>query len=184
VPVFPNFSTMKSKPALNLSSNLQQSGDGRSRGYPPAIRRLVWISALALVAFSPVTKVEAASRWETLEAIHAVENPSNSPRPGRFGELGAYQFRASTWRMYTRRPFSEATNRQSSDEVAVRHYEWLKTTLAGAGVEPSTYNIALAWNAGATAVITGRVPSSSHDYASRVDNLATALNSSAQVAMK
>lgn len=86
--------------------------------------------------------------------------------------------------MYSRRPFSEATNRRSSDEVAVKHYEWLKATLSGAGVEPSTYNIALAWNAGATAVITGRVSTASRDYASRVENLATALNSSAQVAMK
>jgi len=88
--------------------------------------------------------------------------------------------------MYTRRPFSEATNRQSSDEVAVLHYEWLKTTLARAGIEASTYNIALAWNAGANAVITGRVPSSSRDYADRVENLAIALNakSRALVAMK
>lgn len=177
---------MKSKLALSPDSNLQQSCDGgiSSRRYSPGVRRLLLISALSLVSFFPLAKVEAASRWETLEAIHSVENPSNSPRPGRFGELGAYQFRASTWRMYSRRPFSEATNRRSSDEVALRHYEWLKTTLAGAGVEPSTYNIALAWNAGATAVITGRAPASSHDYASRVENLATAMNSSAQVAMK
>ena len=120
----------------------------------------------------------AASRWETLEAIHTVENPSNSPRPGRFGELGAYQFRATTWRMHTSRPFGEAVDRQKSDEVAVRHYEWLKSTLTRAGVEASTYNIALAWNAGANAVITGRLTAASRNYAERVQNLATALSAS------
>ena len=147
-------------------------------------RKLAVFAGLALCLLAP-GKAGAASRWETLEAIHAVENPSNSARPGRFGELGAYQFRATTWRMYTKRPFAEATNRQSSDEVAVRHYEWLKTTLARAGVEPSTYNIALAWNAGANAVITGRIPSSSRDYATRVDNVAATLtqNARSQVAM-
>jgi hypothetical protein len=120
----------------------------------------------------------AASRWETLEAIHAVENPSNSPRPGRFGELGAYQFRAATWRMHTSRPFSEAIDRRKSDEVAIRHYEWLKSTLTRAGLEASTYNIALAWNAGANAVITGRLTAASRNYAERVENLATALSAS------
>lgn len=174
---------MKSNPALNLCLLLQPSRSWRSH-FGRSARRIAGIAALAIGVFLPVSKAHAASRWETLEAIHAVENPSNSPRPGRFGELGAYQFRASTWRMYSRRPFSEATNRRTSDEVAVRHYEWLKATLLGAGVEPSTYNIALAWNAGATAVISGRVSSSSRDYAARVNNLASTLSATTQVAMK
>ena len=158
----------------------------RHAGRALAVRRTLRLLGCLLAAFCVVGKLTAATRWETLEAIHTVENPSNSSRPGRFGELGAYQFRLATWKMYTRRPFSEATNRQSSDEVAVLHYEWLKTTLARAGIEASTYNIALAWNAGANAVITGRVPSSSRDYADRVENLAIALNakSRALVAMK
>ncbi|MEO7413034.1 MAG: hypothetical protein ABIZ81_06735 [Opitutaceae bacterium] len=150
---------------------------------PSLLTRFVFIGC-ALAALTLAGNAMAASRWETLEAIHAVENPSNSPRPGRFGELGAYQFRAMTWRMHTSLPFSEAIDRRRSDEVAVRHYEWLKTTLTRAGVEPSTYNIALAWNAGANAVITRRVSSASRNYAQRVENLATALNANSGIAMK
>src|SRR3954471_8907369 len=112
----------------------------------------VWLKVSRLITLvllaTAVANVNAASRWETLEAIHAIENPSNSSRPGRFGELGAYQFRAATWKMHTSRPFSEAINRSASDEVAVLHYEWLKATLTRAGVAPTSYNIALAWNAG------------------------------------
>jgi hypothetical protein len=147
-----------------------------------AMRMLAY--GLALAAMLVVSSAEAASRWETLEAIHTVENPSNSPRPGRFGELGAYQFRAATWKMHTTRPFSEAVHRGISDEVAVLHYEWLKSTLARAGVEASTYNIALAWNAGANAVIKGRVSSATRDYAARVNNLATVLRANSQLAAK
>src|SRR3954468_16781507 len=152
-------------------------------------RASVWARAFRLfgcliAAICVAGELEAANRWETLEAIHAVENPTNSSRPGRFGELGAYQFRAATWKMHTSRPFSEATNRSSSDEVAVLHYEWLKATLTRAGVAATSYNIALAWNAGADAVIKGRVSSASRDYATRVNNVATTLNANSQVASK
>lgn len=84
--------------------------------------------------------------------------------------------------MHSQVPFAEAIDRRNSDEVAVRHYEWLKTTLTRAGIEPSTYNIALAWNAGVNAVIKGRIPAASKDYATRVNNLAEDLGT--QVAMK
>ena len=114
----------------------------------------------------------AVSRAETLQSIHWVENPRESSRPGPFGELGAYQFRKGTWSMHTSRPFSEALDRRASDEVAILHYEWLKRSLIKAKVEPSVYNIALAWNAGMGAVVRGRAPSASHDYARRVKNLA------------
>jgi len=114
---------------------------------------------------------QAADRWETLEAIHWVENPHNSTRLGAHGELGPYQFRQSTWSMYSRRPFYEAVNREYSDEVAVKHYEWLKEGLQNAGIEPTAYNIALAWNAGLDAVIGDRVPSSTRAYAEQVNNL-------------
>jgi hypothetical protein len=113
----------------------------------------------------------ASDRWETLEAIHWVENPHNSTRLGPHGELGPYQFRQSTWRMYSRRPFYEAINRQYSDEVAVKHYEWIKEGLENAGIDATPYNIAMAWNAGLDAVIGGRAPSASHAYADQVNNL-------------
>ena len=133
---------------------------------------------------SGVAQLQASDRAETLLSIHWVENPSDSPRPGALGELGAYQFRADTWRMHTQRPFAEAIDRQASDEVAIRHYEWLKATLVRGGVEPSTYNIALAWNAGVNAVLKGRAPAIAHDYATRVTNLATEMSAQHVVAMR
>ncbi|HEX2853137.1 MAG TPA: hypothetical protein VHO24_07860 [Opitutaceae bacterium] len=145
--------------------------------------RMVAMGLTVLLALSTAQKASANFRADTLQAINWVENPSNSPRPGKCGELGAYQFRAATWQMHTQRPFAEAIDRSCSDEVAVLHYEWLKTALAKAGVEPTPYNIALAWNAGVGAVIRGRAPAVSHDYAQRVTNLVTDLRSRA-VAMK
>jgi hypothetical protein len=114
----------------------------------------------------------ASDRWETLEAIHWVENPHNSTRLGAHGELGPYQFRQATWRMYSHRPFYQAVNRQYSDEVAIKHYEWLKEGLAHAGLDATPYNIAMAWNAGLDAVIGHHVPSASHGYAEQVSNIA------------
>ncbi|MDB6094017.1 MAG: hypothetical protein JWM32_1579 [Verrucomicrobia bacterium] len=129
-------------------------------------------------------KAIAAERWETLEAIHWIENPRNTNRPGPHGELGAYQFRQRTWRMYTTTPFSQATNRDESDAVAIRHYEWLKAGLIRSGVDPSPYNIALAWNGGLSAAVRGESCSASHDYAARVSNIATQLKvKTAQVAI-
>ena len=122
-------------------------------------------------------EARASIRWETLEAIHAIENPYNRSAPGPCGELGAYQFRLDTWRMHSRRPFNEALDRHCSDEVAVRHYDWLKGALERKGLESSIYNIALAWNAGLGAVMSGRVPAVSRDYATRVENIATELHS-------
>jgi hypothetical protein len=128
----------------------------------------------ACVAF--IGSAEASSRWATLEAIHKLENPKNSPRPGRHGELGAYQFRSTTWRMHTGIPFQEALDRGTSDAVAVKHYEWLKRGLESAQVPATPYNIALAWNGGLSAVIAGKSPSQAHDYARRAANLAAAFD--------
>lgn len=90
---------------------------------------------------------------------------------GRFGELGPYQFRSGTWKMHTTRPFNQATHREAADEVAVKHYEWIKRTLTKAGVDANAFNIAMAWNCGVDNVLKGRVPAVSYDYATRVTNL-------------
>lgn len=113
----------------------------------------------------------ASERWETLQAINWVENPHNSTRVGPRGELGPYQFRPSTWRMHTNKPFALAVERQAADEVAVRHYEWLKRGLKSNGIDATPYNIALAWNAGLDRVVNGRAPASAQEYASQVSNL-------------
>jgi hypothetical protein len=142
---------------------------------------LSWCSALrgflAVPAFAFVFCVTATARADiradTLEAIHLVENPRDLTRAGPAGELGAYQFRRETWAMHTRRPFREALIRACSDEVAVAHYEWLRAGLKRNGLEVTPYNIALAWNAGLTAVVKGRAPRTAQFYAERVTNLAS-----------
>lgn len=126
-----------------------------------------------------VPSVQAAGRWATLEAIHQIENPMELTRRGAHGELGAYQFRETTWRMHTNEPFSRALDRAKSDMVAVRHYEWLKKGLERAGLVPTPYNIALAWNGGLDAVVQGRSVAGTHDYARRAVNLAQVLESRA-----
>lgn len=118
----------------------------------------------------------AAEQWETLQAIHLIENPHDSTRPGAHGELGAYQFRQTTWRMHSKAPFRNALVRSYADRVAVAHYDWLARQLRRSGLQPNTYNIALAWNAGIGAVTSGRAPRVSHQYARRVVNIADELH--------
>lgn len=152
---------------------------------PPSRSRALVRIATTLCAFLllSVTSAMASIRWATLEAIHQLENPSNSPRPGPFGELGAYQFRATTWRMHTKTPFSQALDRQTSDAVAVQHYEWLKRGLEEARIPATPYNIALAWNGGLSAVIAGNSPRIAHDYAKRAANLAAVFNGDSSLAL-
>lgn len=142
--------------------------------------RLVLI--LGAASLGVVSTGRAADRWATLEAIRNLENPCNLTRPGPRGELGPYQFRESTWRGYTAEPFWHALDRETSDRVAIRHYEWIKTRLERAGVPANTYHIALAWNGGVTAAIRGRAPAAAHDYAQRATNLASVFAKTATVA--
>lgn len=136
-------------------------------------RRLLLAAALLVGVVSvQALPVPLYGRQATLEAIHQVENPRDLPRPGPCGELGAYQFRRTTWEMHTSRPFHDALDRRVSDEIAVRHYDWLWQELTRRGCEPTTYKIALAWNAGLGAVVKQRIPAQSHRYAERVCNLA------------
>jgi hypothetical protein len=118
------------------------------------------------------TAARASERWETLQAIHMLENPGDSHCPGSQGELGAYQFREETWKMYTQAPFSRALDRRSSDAVAVKYYDWIKGELEKRGVTVTPYSVALAWNGGIKAVTAGHPPASALDYASRAANLA------------
>ena len=134
------------------------------------------LASLALGLVSSARGATTPSRWATLEAIHQLENPRNLSTPGPFGELGAYQFREMTWRMHSNSPFVQALDRRASDEVAVKHYEWLKRRLEGAGLPATCYNIALAWNGGLEATVLGRAPAVAHDYADRATNLARALS--------
>jgi len=123
-------------------------------------------------------------RAETLRAINWVENPTNHTRRGSKGELGPYQFRVQTWRMHTQKPFSLATVREHADRVAVQHYEWIKRGLIDAGIDPSPFNIALAWNSGLGSVIRGQVPTVTYNYAERVRNLVEAQVAQRQIAQR
>ena len=132
--------------------------------------------SLLLVTILGFTNVAGASdRWETLRAINWVENPTNQTHVGRYGELGPYQFRPGTWRMHSDKPFRQAIQRTVADEVAVKHYEWIKRTLERAGAEANVFNIAMAWNCGVDAVLRGRAPTVSYQYAERVSNLVETL---------
>ena len=135
------------------------------------MKRLLTQLLLLVSVLGFTLKAGADDRWETLRAINWVENPTNQTRMGRFGELGPYQFRAGTWRMHTRKSFSLATQREAADEVAIKHYEWIKRSLEKAGVDASAFNIAMAWNTGVDNVVNGRAPAVSYDYAERVTNL-------------
>jgi hypothetical protein len=132
-----------------------------------------FLLAVSTLAFT--IGASASDRWDTLRAINWVENPTNQTHVGRYGELGPYQFRPATWQMHTDLPFRFAADRAAADEVAVRHYEWIKHTFERAGVEPSAFNIAMAWNCGVDAVVNGRIPAASYDYAERVTNLVNTL---------
>ncbi|ACB76779.1 hypothetical protein [Opitutus terrae] len=145
--------------------------------------RLLFLLA-TLFAVGWADDARAVGRAEILRAIQAVENPHDTSRPGKYGELGPYQFRRSTWRMHTKAPFAEALNRYAAEDVAVRHYEWLKRGLLRNGVAPTPYMIALAWNGGLTAAVRGRASASAHDYASRVNNLAQEMNRSRLVSVE
>lgn len=147
---------------------------------PPALLRLAPFYLGLVLAWTCGPSDAHASvptRAETLDAIHRVENPLNSTRPGKFGELGAYQFRASTWQMHTKLPFERALDRVHSEAVAILHYEWIKRGLARNGIAQTPYYIALAWNGGLSSVVRGRSSSAAQNYAQRVTNLVVDLRS-------
>jgi hypothetical protein len=125
-----------------------------------------------LVLVGTALPVTAAQRADILLAIHWVENPRNLTKPGPQGELGAYQFRESTWRMHTKLPFRYAAEKAHADPVAVRHYDWIARGLIRNGMEVTPYNVGLAWNGGLSATVRGRVPAAALRYAERVHNLA------------
>jgi hypothetical protein len=129
------------------------------------------VPVFVILCLFGATQARASERWATLEAIHQLENPNDSDAPGAFGELGPYQFREETGKTYTRAPFSQALDRRASDAVAVKHYNWIKSELERRGIAATPYRIALAWNGGMNAVLSGNPPAAAADYAWRAANL-------------
>lgn len=150
-------------------------------------RRVARFPRWAFTAFMLIVAVGSARAWEqeaTLQAINQLENPRNLAKPGPLGELGAYQFRANTWRMHTNVPFERAIDRRVSDEVAAKHYAYLKRGLERAGLPATPYNIALAWNSGLRHVVKGTAPRVAHNYAERASNLAEVFASRSRLAAR
>jgi hypothetical protein len=139
-----------------------------------AIHSPIPLIAAAVALFAAAPSIRADDRSATLQAIHLLENPYDVPTPGPCGELGAYQFRASTWSRYSAEPFSHALDRRASEAVAVRHYEWIKDRLVRNGLPATPYNVALVWNGGLSAAVRGRASAAARDYAERAANLAAA----------
>lgn len=151
---------------------------------PVASQLQVWrvLRALCVGFLFTAVSAFASDRTALLSAIHTLENPRDLTRVGKHGELGAYQFRPATWRMHTAIPFTQALNRATSDSVAVKHYEWIKRGLEAARVPATNYNIALAWNGGLSAAISGKAPRAAHSYAQRAVNLTSTYQPARMVA--
>lgn len=128
---------------------------------------------VALLLFFSLAATPAASADDnkTLRAIRLVESGDNPGAVGRCGEQGAYQFMRVTWQTHTGLPFSLAHDPATADRIAALHLLWIQKRLTKAGIAATAYNIALAWNAGVGAVISGRFGASSIDYAERVVSL-------------
>jgi hypothetical protein len=114
---------------------------------------------------------QAWERTDVLDAIHQVENPNNTLRIGRRGELGPFQFRPSVWYTYTQKPFALAADSAEAQVVAEAHYEWIKRGLERNKLEVTPYHIGLVWNAGLQATVSNRASASSKHYAERISNL-------------
>lgn len=109
-----------------------------------------------------------------LACIHAVENPTDSKEPGPAGELGPFQFIQGTWERYTQLPFTVfyVCDLGIADTIARRHYTELQVQLRKAGIAPTPYNLAVAWNGGLGGVYgPGKNWAAIYDYAQRVQNL-------------
>jgi hypothetical protein len=97
---------------------------------------------------------------------------------GRRGERSAWQISPEVWREYCEAPFTRASSDgRLAAMVAAAHLEWLRLSLEGKGRPATPYNLALAWNAGLGAVLTGKAPPGAHDYAARAVALYEALTS-------
>jgi hypothetical protein len=131
----------------------------------------ILISAVIAAGVLRCTAAGAASPPDFLHAIRLVESGDCYSAPaGNAGELGPYQFRYAVWRQHTDAPFSRAGS-PFADTVAVRHYHWIARRLRMNGIEATDWNIAAAWNGGVRAVVSGRIPAPTRDYATRVVNL-------------
>ena len=165
--------TFRTKPDLDHDFSAIREGGQTQTVKPfhvPCFRAGAALIFAALALIFP-SSAEAWERTDVLEAIHQVENPHNTMRIGRRGELGPFQFRPAVWYTYTKKPFSLAADGAEAKTVAEAHYDWIKRGLERNGLEVSPYHIGLVWNAGLHATLNNRASANSQYYAQRVANL-------------
>jgi len=111
--------------------------------------------------------------FDILMAIHEVENPRDLQTPGAHGELGPHQLTCDTWRRYTLLPFTPqyVCDPKIEEVVALKHLRWIESELKKAGVVPTVFRVAVAWNGGIEPAVTLWMEPSTADYAKRVVNL-------------
>lgn len=107
--------------------------------------------------------------------IEQVEN-TKTEQVGGDGERSRFQITRGVWEKYSRFPFRDASSlrphcRAEALRVALRHIDYIKATLSATNLPVNAYNVALAWNAGITATLTGTASARKRDYAKRAENL-------------
>ncbi len=127
------------------------------------------ILAAFTLAFATPTEVDLP---RLLQAVAQVESGCDDKAVGKRGERGRYQLSPAVWGQHARKqPFTLAHNATESKVVADHHIQWLLDRLRFASIELTPYNIALAWNAGFSAMTHNKLTAVHRDYADRVVNL-------------
>lgn len=137
-----------------------------------------WIIVIFLYAAGCAVYVYAVDRLRSgldvrafLASIDQVESGRDDAALGHAGERGRYQITRRVWSRYTAAPFRHAHRQDLANAVAEKHLGWIVRQLEEAQLAADPYNCALAWNAGLTATVNGRVTAATRDYAERVLNL-------------
>jgi hypothetical protein len=140
--------------------------------------RVLWACVLAPHC-APVLAADPCviDEMRLLFAIAQVETGAKTlSRPvqkvGKNGERSAWQFMPGTWREYTNVPFEQASKQAPvAHLVAQLHLRRIRLELETQNLKATPHAIAMAWNAGISAVVGNNVPQSTWSYAERVANL-------------
>ena len=89
-------------------------------------------------------------------------------RVGKSGEIGPYQMLPGTRADRRRDLRARGVFAPTERELAQEHLDWIRKQLKAAKVAPVPFNLAMCWNAGVRATVTGRAPVASYHYAGRV----------------
>jgi hypothetical protein len=130
--------------------------------------RLAIALALFAAPLSHARPVELAILADCLALVESGARGDAAVGPA--GEIGRYQLSLAVWIQH--RPaahFALARDPVTARVVALEHLTWLSRHIRA--VEPTAYDLALAWNAGLTAAALGRLLPCHRNFAQRVANL-------------